>query len=121
MVVNLMMKNKILFVSCSEYTEHIQLTLEEARFAIEMIDKFEISSKEHLLEHFGISMTPLDPSSLSGGGTGTGFIETDIVNNYDKLRDIIKRYRKKKYSKKELLNAAEILFGGNNDIYEKEG
>ena len=115
-----------LFVQCSEYVDHISLNSEEAEFVRKIIEKLSISSEEHIMEHFNASKVPDSPldmrefvSGYSGPDTDeiypSSFIEDDIVDDYEFLRDIVLKWRNGR-SKDELYEAVVTIRGKDNGI-----
>ncbi len=103
----------ILFSSCSEYINQIELTYDEVLFVKKIIDKLNINEADHILEHFGYTDLPNmgfiyqyngNDNSINGG-----FIEKEIVNDYEFLRDLILALRKHDKTKDEILD--EIDYG----------
>jgi len=93
--------------SCSEYVEHIALTRKEAEQAIKYLEKKygkSVVDMELLMGHFlvqykngsiiGVDYDDSDTINAISGNIG--FIETDVVNEYNDARDYILRKRNRK-------------------------
>lgn len=101
-------KDKLTLISnCSEYVEHISLTVDEVRLANKILDELDIMNnddRDHLLSHFGYSKTPLNRGVTISYGEGISFIERDIVDFYEYIRDLIKSVRNNERTNDEIIS-----------------
>jgi len=100
-----------LIPSCSEYTSHIILTPKEIEFVKKIMEIKEVSELDHILEHFGYSEIPLNKNSDVIIREGpSGFIEQGLLNDYEYLRDLVLKIRKKEKTEDEVIKELEMIY-----------